>query len=337
MNTEIVYDIDSAALARAGRIIREGGIVAFPTETVYGLGGNALDPDSAKKIYAAKGRPSDNPLIVHLSHPGQADEYCFTNDTFRTLAKAFMPGPLTVILPKKDIIPPEVTGGLGSVAIRVPADPTAHAFIKAAGRPIAAPSANISGRPSPTSASHVIDDMDGRIDMILAGRDCEIGLESTIVSVKEDGSVVLLRPGKITPEQLGEYCRVEIAEAVTGKFEGKPLSPGMKYKHYSPRAELYIIKGNEKDFYGYVRKKPGCGVIRFDEDRLLAGLPDSVSIGSRDSCAEQAHRLFDILRGFDKREDITEIYARTPDSSGVGLAVWNRLLRAAGFKVIDLT
>ena len=166
MKTEIIYDITDSALERAGETVRNGGLVAFPTETVYGLGGNALDPCSAKKIYAAKGRPSDNPLIVHLAYPDEAEEYCEVNGTFRTLAKAFMPGLLTVILPKKDIIPPEVTGGLDSVAIRVPVDGTAHRFIEKAKRPIAAPSANVSGRPSPTTAAHVIEDMEDRKSVV---------------------------------------------------------------------------------------------------------------------------------------------------------------------------
>ena len=234
-------------------------------------------------------------------------------------------------------MPAEVTGGLDTVAVRVPVDPTAHRFIKAAKRPIAAPSANISGRPSPTTAAHVIEDMNGRANMILAGGDCEIGLESTIVSIGAEGKATLLRPGRITPEEIGEYCRVETAKAVTEKFEGKPLSPGMKYKHYAPKAELYLVEGSEEQFFEFVSEKPGCGVIVFDEDKLLADLPRSVSIGSRNSCEEQGHRLFGILRKFDEDPDITEIYSRMPPVKGKGLAVYNRMLRASGFKIIDLT
>ena len=204
-----------AAIDQAAGILKNGGLVVFPTETVYGLGGNALDSDAAKKIYAAKGRPSDNPLIIHIAQPKDAEKYCITNEIYYRLADAFMPGPLTVILPKRDIVPSSVTGGLSTVAVRCPSHPIARELISASGFPIAAPSANISGKPSPTCAEYVIEDMSGRVDMIIDGGECEIGLESTIVKIENDG-LILLRPGGITCDALSCVCEnVKVADAVT--------------------------------------------------------------------------------------------------------------------------
>lgn len=334
LNTEIIYDINENNIERAAKVIRAGGLVAFPTETVYGLGANALLGQAALKIYAAKGRPSDNPLIIHLSKAEDAEKYCFTGEIFYKLASRFMPGPITIILPKRDIIPFEVTAGLDTVAVRVPSNKVANKLIEKAQVPIAAPSANLSGRPSPTCAQHVIDDMMGRVDMILAGEECEIGLESTVVSVKND-IVTILRPGKVTYEELKSVCpNTEIAPAVLEKFSGKPLSPGMKYKHYSPKANVIILEGDYDNIVAFLSDKDECGILCFDSDTELLKHKSALSIGSEESLDEQARKLFACLREFDKREDITTIYARMPSKNGLGLAVYNRLIRAAGFETL---
>lgn len=336
MNTEIVYDITEGALRRAADIILDGGLVAFPTETVYGLGANALDSEAASKIYAAKNRPSDNPLIIHLAGAEDAERYCVTNELFYTLAEKFMPGPLTVILPKKDIIPHTVTGGLETVAVRVPSNETARSFIKAAGVPIAAPSANLSGKPSPTQARHVILDMFGRIDMIIAGEDCEIGLESTIISLAEPIPKIY-RPGKVTFEELKELCpELLISDAVLNQHKGRPESPGMMYKHYSPKAEVTIIDAERQARIAFMQGKPDCGILCYDEDAELLSMPYARTIGKESIPEDQARLLFARLREFDEIEKITEIYSPMPRAEGVGLAVLNRLIRAAGFRIIKL-
>ena len=270
---------DSAEVLReAGAILRQGGLVVFPTETVYGLGGNATDSKAAKAIYEAKGRPSDNPLIVHIADPTDAEPLAVTGDAYYRLARHFMPGPLTVILPKKDTVPDSVTGGLDSVAIRCPAHPVAAALIRAAGVPVAAPSANRSGRPSPTCAAHAAEDLTGRVDMILDGGECEVGLESTIVKLEGDKGV-LLRPGAITPEELKcVLSSLEIAPAVTAALaEGeRVLSPGMKYRHYAPAAPLTLVDGDESTVRSFLAQKAteaGVGILCFDEE--IAEMPSS--------------------------------------------------------------
>ena len=349
MNTRI-FDISDPRTAEeafrvAAETVRNGGLAAFPTETVYGLGANALDPEAAKKIYAAKGRPSDNPLIVHVAEPSEIFNYAFEDEhgIARKLCRAFMPGPLTIVLKKKPSIPREVTGGLDTVALRCPSDPAAHAFIAACGVPIAAPSANLSGKPSPTKASHVVNDLYGRVDVILCGSDSQIGLESTIVLVSDEG-VKLLRPGFITVSQLEKNVGpVEIDRAVTSKLsEGeRPLAPGMKYRHYAPQAPVTLVKGADDDVRRFFadRLKNGSAVICFDEDLdFLPGYTGNadktvvVSIGPKNDHITQAKRLFDALRTLD-RPDIKSIFSRFPDSEGVGLAVFNRLIKACGFRV----
>ena len=318
---------------RAGEIIRNGGLVAFPTETVYGLGGSALDAEAAAKIYAAKGRPSDNPLIVHLADPADAEKYAYVTPEYRLLAERFMPGPLTVILKKKDAVPRTVTGGLDTVALRVPSHPTANALIRAAGVPIAAPSANLSGKPSPTATAHVVRDMFGRINAILGGGDSDIGVESTIVTLAGEKPCVL-RPGFITPDELREVLPdLTVSQAVTGRYEGAALSPGMKYKHYSPRAAVTVLDGEYGDIVDYLKKEPGAGKLCFEDDPEILALPNALPCGRSDDPAGQAKRLFARLREFDDRADIASIYARMPSSDGVGLAVFNRLIRAAGFNI----
>lgn len=350
MKTEIIkIDFEKPLgeqLCSSAEIIRNGGLVAFPTETVYGLGGSALDADAAKKIYSAKGRPSDNPLIIHISEPKDAEKYCVTNDAYYKIANAFMPGPVTVILPKKDIIPYSVTGGLDTVAVRCPENIVARTLIAEAGVPIAAPSANTSGRPSPTTARHVIEDMDSKIDAIIDGGSSSIGLESTIVMPKDD-SVIVLRPGGITVEMLKKiFGKVELDAGIMKKNESDkaPLAPGMKYRHYAPHAEVFLLldsgKGEfDKKAVGFLSEKlasdPFAGVICFDEYMDKIKGENVFYFGKKDDDGEHARRLFDILRGFDKT-NAKVIYATASDTKGVGLAIFNRMLKASGFNTIEI-
>lgn len=340
METRIVREPYDSDVQAAAEVIKNGGLVAFPTETVYGLGANALMSEAAKKIYKAKGRPSDNPLIIHLSSPEEAEKYCYTEPMYYLLAKSFMPGPLTVIMKKKDIIPYEVTGGLDTVAVRVPDNETAKRLIELSGVPIAAPSANISGKPSPTSTSHVVDDMDGRIDFILGGDDCEIGVESTIVKLEGD-RLIVLRPGEISPEMLEMVCpAVEIDDKSMKKLEKDetPMAPGMKYTHYSPKAKVYIVKGSDEDILRFMEKKLDDNSVGYlcNDEQLAFLNTNALSYGSKDEPRQQAKRLFSCLRGFDKMEHIETVYATNPNLFGVGMAVYNRLIKAAGFDVIEL-
>ena len=325
-------------IERAAALIRDGGLVVIPTETVYGLGGDGTNPLSAQKIYAAKGRPSDNPLIIHISEPSEAEGYAYTNELYYKLARAFMPGPLTVILPKKDTVPLETTGGLDTVAIRCPSHPVANAIIKSAGVPIAAPSANISGKPSTTAVEYVIEDFDGRVDMIIDGGACEIGLESTIVLITKEGGLILLRPGAITYDAL--CCVVEnvkIAPAVLQKLaeNEKPLSPGMKYRHYAPNANFILLDGDKADVLDFIKKEQienNCAVLCYDEELEVLCPSLSVSIGKENDLATQAKRLFTALREADKLGS-NKIYAHLPKLDGLGLALYNRMIRAAAHTI----
>lgn len=319
----------------AAEIILHGGVVAFPTETVYGLGGDATDAGSAGKIYAAKGRPSDNPLIIHLSEADEAEKYAVTNDIYYKLAKAFCPGPLTIILPKKDIIPREVTGGLDTVAVRIPSHPVARAFIKACGVAIAAPSANRSGSPSPTSAGHVKADLDGKIDAVIDGGRCEIGLESTIVKLS-DGCAVILRPGAITEEMLSAIVPVRRDRALYIKPDEntRPEAPGMKYRHYAPDVPVTLLKGPHKDVVRFMLNRlsddESTGVICLESDKKqIKG--KNVKYMPNDA-AGQANSLFALLREY-KETDAKHIYSVMPSRTGLGLAVCNRLTKAAGFDI----
>ena len=328
---------DAEKIALAAEVINNGGLVAFPTETVYGLGADATDSNAAKKIYEAKGRPSDNPLIIHIANPEDAEKYAYTCELYYKLAKAFMPGPLTVIMPKRDSVPFSVTGGLDSVAVRCPSHPIANAIIAKANVAIAAPSANLSGSPSPTAAEHVISDLDGRVDVIVDGGVCEIGLESTIVKI-DNGTLTLLRPGGITYDALLCVCdTVNIAPAVTDKLaeNERPLSPGMKYRHYAPSAPLVLLDGEYSDVLGYMceaQKTQNCAIICFDEDSAVLSKDKLITIGKKDDLATQASRLFSALRDADKLEaDI--IYAHLPTKDGIGLALYNRMIRAAAHTI----
>ena len=339
MNTKIVYTPGDADLSEAAQVLSNGGLVAFPTETVYGLGANGLDTEAAKKVYAAKGRPSDNPLILHLYSPEQAENYAFTCPLYYKLALAFMPGPLTIILPKKPVVPDEVTGGLQTVALRVPSHPVARALLEKCPFPIAAPSANLSGKPSPTTAAHVVDDMNGRIDMILDGGQSEVGVESTIVKI--DGEdLTLLRPGGITPEMLAPFCaNVRLDPTLEKPLTGdeKPLAPGMKYKHYAPRASVVLLDGTKGEIERYMAaKKNDDSVGLMVDEGLQARLQAKNCVCFGADLRDEAHALFSCLRAFDGMENVQTIYAPMPAKDGIGLAVYNRLIKAAGFTVLQL-
>lgn len=331
---------DEKTIEMASEIIRAGGLVAIPTETVYGLAGSALLEESAGKIYAAKGRPSDNPLIVHIAYPEDAARIAYPDETYYRLAGKFMPGPLTIILKKKSIIPDAVTGGLDSVAIRCPSNPVAHRLIEVSGHPIAAPSANRSGIPSPTCAEHVKADMDGLIDMIIDGGPCDIGVESTVVKI-DGGHCTILRPGAVTLEMLSEVCEsVSVAGAVVEPSlaeKVKPESPGMKYKHYSPKAKVVLVDAGEKEFCDYVRenKEGRCGVIVPDECADMFEGFTVLSTGRRGDASEYSRRLFAILRRADD-EQLDTVYAPLPPKEGCYLAVYNRIIRAAGGNIVKL-
>ena len=338
---------DRAAIERAGQILKEGGLVAFPTETVYGLGGNALDPMASMKIYAAKGRPSDNPLIVHIAELDKLDEIVTeVPEKAWILAEKYWPGPLTMILPKADIVPRETTGGLDSVAVRFPSDPVAQALIRAAGGFVAAPSANTSGRPSPTMASHVEEDLGDAVDMILDGGPVGIGLESTIVDFTEEIPVVL-RPGYISLEMLQETlgCEVRMDRGLLITDSSvHPKAPGMKYRHYAPKADLAIIEGPEDAVIRYISRAAASaeaegkktGIIAADETAPLYRQGIVRSIGSRQDEEEIARHLYGVLRDFDS-DGADVIYSEAFYTPRMGQAIMNRLLKAAGHKIIHIT
>lgn len=333
-------DTDRDIICRAAEVIKNGGLVAIPTETVYGLAGSAFLAESAEKIYAAKGRPADNPLIVHIAKPEDAEKIAYTNETYYALAKRFMPGPLTIILPKRDIIPDTVTAGLPSVGIRCPSNRIAHRLIEVSGHPIAAPSANRSGIPSPTTAEHVRADMEGRIDMIIDGGECEIGLESTVIKLENDGCTIL-RPGAVTADMLATVCaKVTISRAVIEPSiaeEIKPESPGMKYKHYAPKAEVVLIDATEEQFADYVRKDASghYGVFVSNESAGYFNGGVMLVTGPRNDAKEASRRLFNLLRRADEM-GLEKVYALLPPASGEYLAYYNRIVRAAGCKILKL-
>lgn len=328
-------------LREAADILRAGGLVVFPTETVYGLGGNGLSIEAAEKIYAAKGRPSNNPLIIHVHDPAEADKYAYAGDLYNRLAAAFMPGPLTVILPKRDCVPYATTGGLDTVAVRCPNHPVAHALLEACGIPIAAPSANLSGSPSPTCADHVIQDLSGRVDMIIDGGECEIGLESTIVKIDHDHEgeyLTLLRPGAITCDALTCVCeRVIIANAVLEQLKDgeRPLSPGMMYKHYAPRIPLVLLDGDPHNVLAFLQREQAdkpCAILCYLEEMPHLKNENLFLVGAREDLATQAHTLFSSLREADKTNAFI-MYAHLPSRDGLGLALYNRLIRAAAHTI----
>ena len=335
--------VNDPIIKEAGEIIKNGGLVAFPTETVYGLGGDALNPESSRKIYAAKGRPSDNPLIVHIADLKDLPKIVsYIPESAKILAEHFWPGPLTMIFQKSDAVPLETTGGLSTVAVRFPSDTIAQALIKASGGYIAAPSANTSGRPSPTTGRYVLEDMDGRIEMILDGGSCDIGLESTIVDLTEDIPVIL-RPGYITEEMLQDiFDEVKIDQTILSAASGiAPKAPGMKYRHYAPKASLIIVEGEETAVRAKIEElaleaeNSGqmAGIIATDEDASSYTHGIVRSAGTRSDEITIAQRLFGILREFDEMQ-VSVIYSEAFDTPQLGAAIMNRLIKAAGHQVI---
>ena len=314
-------------------------MVGIPTETVYGLAANALNGEACKRIFAAKGRPADNPLIVHIADLSQWEPLVRKiPEKARRLAEAFWPGPLTIILPKADCIPAEVSAGMDTVGVRFPAHPVARELIRLAGVPLAAPSANLSGRPSPTTAQHVWKDLEGKIEAVLDGGPCNVGVESTVISLAVDPPR-LFRPGGVTPAALREILgELEIDPAVVKPLEegAKVASPGMKYKHYAPKAQVKIVRGSAEAYYRYVNSHANgrTGALCYQEDAEKLQVP-LICFGTQADESRQAQELFEALRKLDDLQ-VDTVYARCPDPEGVGLAVYNRLIRAAGFEVIQV-
>lgn len=337
MKTKIIditkqYD---EALSEAARILKSGGLVAIPTETVYGLAANALDGEAVKKIYKAKGRPSDNPLIVHISNMEELGQLVDEiPEKVKIMAEKFWPGPLTMIMKKSGLIPDVTSGGLDTVAVRMPENKYARAIIKACGLPLAAPSANLSGSPSPTNAKYVYDDMNGRIPLIIDGGRSKIGVESTVITFADEIPAVL-RPGAVTVEEIRNLIgEIRVDGAVLHKLKegGKASSPGMKYKHYAPRADITILKGSLEKFIEYTKGKDFFALVFEGEETYFE---NAVTYGKPLDGISEANRLFDALRELDEK-GAEKVYARCPEISGIGLAVYNRLIRSAGFKIIEL-
>ena len=343
MNTKVL-DPAKETYMLASEILAGGGLVAFPTETVYGLGANALDRDAVLSIFAAKGRPADNPLIVHIPDRSQLSALCSVPDHAEALMDAFWPGPLTLLFEKKASVPDEVTAGLPTVAIRMPSHPVAREMLQTCNLPIAAPSANSSGRPSPTTSAHVLEDMNGKIPLIIDGGMCDVGVESTVLDLCH-GQPVILRPGGVTREMIGSvlHCDIALAGSILRPLREneQALSPGMRYKHYAPKALVTLVEGSAEKVIPLLRKlyqeqtSSGrqCCVLCFTEHLPLLEDCRPHDIGSVDSPSEIAHRLFDILRQLDD-EGMEMVYSEVIPPEGVGLAVMNRLGRAAAFRTI---
>ena len=329
------HDIPAAAA-----ILREGGLLGIPTETVYGLGANGLNAEAVRHIFEAKGRPQDNPLILHIPDASWLSRYCHDVPASAcALAERFWPGPLTMILPRREIVPDAVTCGLDTVGVRCPDHPVTLEIIRAAAVPGAAPSGNRSGRPSPTCARHMLEDMEGRIDAIVDGGPCGVGVESTIIDLTV-APPRLLRPGGLPLEELREVLgEIAVDKAVLSPLAAgeKPRAPGMKYRHYAPKAPVTVVTGPGEGTARYIRERAGehTGVICFDE--FAEAFPNCVvePIGSYADKAEQARRVFEALRAFDGTA-VTAIYAQCPGDAGLGLAVANRLKKAAGFQIVDI-
>ena len=327
-------------IEKAAAVLRRGGLLGIPTETVYGLGANGLDPEAVGHIFAAKGRPQDNPLILHIPGADWLERYCTDIPAAAyQLAERFWPGPMTMILKRRDNVPDAVTAGLDTVGMRCPAHGGCRAIIAAADVPVAAPSGNTSGRPSPTTAGHMLEDMDGKIDAIVDGGACGVGVESTIIDLTCTPPR-LLRPGGVTLEQLESVLGEVAVDAAIHRQMGegeKPRAPGMKYRHYAPRAPVTVVKGAPEAAARYIAQHAaeGCGVICFDEYADLFPGRVVTRLGSEADPAEQARHVFDDLRFYDGTE-VTEIWAQCPRETGVGLAVANRLNKAAGFHIIEL-
>ncbi|NLP27788.1 MAG: threonylcarbamoyl-AMP synthase [Clostridia bacterium] len=349
MKTKVVKmlenNLNEEAIEEAAEVIKNGGLVAFPTETVYGLGANALNPQSVKKIFEAKGRPQDNPLIVHIADydlQGYAKE---VPDIVNKLINRFWPGPLTIILEKQDIIPDETSGGLSSIGLRMPNNNIALALIKKAGLPIAAPSANLSGKPSPTEVQRCIEDLDGRVDFIIGGSESEIGVESTVLDCTSYPPCIL-RPGAVTLEMLREvdekiYIDPAIMETLGENI--KPKAPGMKYRHYAPKASVKIIKGDLKKTIEKINEmvqnyKDGeikVGILATEETKKFYLATEVISLGSREDLSSIAHNLFEALRALDDK-NVDIILSEAFEEEGIGIAIMNRLNKAASFDIINV-
>ncbi|MBQ6839627.1 MAG: threonylcarbamoyl-AMP synthase [Oscillospiraceae bacterium] len=339
MNTQVLPATAPEAAATAAEIIKNGGLVAIPTETVYGLGANGLDPEAVAKIFAAKGRPQDNPLILHICGAEQIEEYCHhIPQAAYDLAQRFWPGPLTMVLPAKSCVPKCTTAGLPTVAVRCPDSTVTREIIRLSGVPIAAPSANISGKPSTTTAQHVLHDHNGKIPLIVDGGASRVGVESTIVDLSEERPR-LLRPGGITPEQLKEVLGDLIVDkAVTAEVaKGEtPKAPGMKYRHYAPQCPLVIVSGSREKAAMYIRNlyQPGDRVLCFDEELPLYHGCDPLSYGQEADLESLSAGLFSALRELDDPK-IHQVYARCPEGEGIAFAIQNRLRKAAAFHIVD--
>lgn len=333
-------DYYKSKVSMLGEVIRAGGLVAFPTETVYGLGGNALDKEAARKIYTAKGRPSDNPLIIHVADISEVQRYvkCIL-PLEKKLMETFWPGPLTIVFPKKEIIPPETAGGLDTVAIRCPAHEATRALIRAAGVPLAGPSANTSTKPSPTTAEAVLHDMRGKVDFVIDGGAALIGLESTIIGV-EGKKIIIYRPGGITQDMLAEFAPVELDAAII-THEGHPKAPGMKYRHYAPSAPLTVYTGNRDSVEVEIvrlakesNSKLGFFISKETAEKMPPGNVVYVW-GSRNDKNELAHNLFQGLLFFNNHP-VDHIIGEGTDNNGIGMAIMNRLTKASGSHIINI-
>ena len=337
MITRLLHEQD---MEEAAALIRQGEPVGMPTETVYGLACDAGNADAVRKVFAAKGRPADNPLIVHIADIADwAPLVTEIPPLAQKLAERFWPGPLTIILPRTDRIPSVTAGGLDSVGVRFPAHPLAQALIRASGVPIAAPSGNRSGSPSPTTAAHMMQDMDGRIPAVMEGGSCICGVESTVIALDDERSVRVLRPGFVTPEQLAEIAEnVTVDPAVLAKVSADTVvrSPGMKYRHYAPNARVTLVQGGQTEFLQYMRARTGEGVLAlvFDSDASACEAENIPYRAYGDTDEQRAAAFFAALRDADAA-GVKHLYVRAPRTDGVGLAVYNRLLRAAGYDIAD--
>ena len=339
METKILKPTNKNMLLAAS-LLKQGEVIGVPTETVYGLAGDSTNSSAIEKIFKAKGRPNDNPLICHISSLEMLNFIVKkTPEDALTLAKAFWPGPLTIIMPRGERVCKESCAGLDSVGVRMPKNKIALKIIDLAGIPFSAPSANISGKPSPTNAFDVYEDMKGKIPLIIDGGECEAGVESTVVSLLEN-TPIILRPGVITKEDMESVLKkeVKVAKGVTQEVSNaqKVLSPGMKYKHYAPKADITILNGDLEDFCEFVKKhdEEGTYAMCFDEEKECMPIP-AISFGKKNDPKSQAHNLFSALRELDN-VGAKRVFARCPQKDGVGLAVYNRLIRSAGFKIINL-
>lgn len=333
-----------AALQQAAQVLRRGGLVAFPTETVYGLGADGTDPEAVARIYRAKGRPSDNPLIVHIADPADLQPLVTEIPPLaKLLMERFWPGPLTLVLPRSPLIPDATAGGLPTVGVRMPNHPVARELIRLAGVPVAAPSANISGKPSPTDALHVLEDLKDRVEIILDGGETGVGLESTVLDLTTQPPT-LLRPGGVTIDQLEEVCgRIAVDPAVNGQAVERPRAPGMKYAHYAPRAALYLVEGDPSEAYSEMRSLIAkleaeghrVGVMHTSEARGQFQADVALEVGSRANLREVATTLFSTLRAFDRHE-VDVVVAEGVPLDGIGLAVMNRLRKAAAGRILHV-